>query len=328
MKGKVLITGASGFLGYHLITAAVNRGYEVYAAVRKTSNVKHLEDLSLKYVEPDYKNAAALDRLFEENGFDFVIHAAGTTKANTDAEYDLVNNIYTVNLAAAAAKSRTVKRFVFISSLASIGPLQHAGDCITETTVPNPVTAYGVSKLNAERNLEKLDLPVTVFRPTAIYGPREKDIFLVVKSLSKGLDAYIGRIDQRLSFVHGADMGVVAVQALQQTGGNTDYNISDGKSYTRYAYADIVKSLLNKKALRLHLPLPVIKVVLYVVEKINRSMNKVSAVNIEKLNELTALNWVCNIDKAKRELGFDPQYDLEKGLKETIQWYQKNKWLR
>ena len=104
--------------------------------------------------------------------------------------------------------------------------------------------------------MKKLDIAVTIFRPTAIYGPREKDIFIVTQTISKGIDAYIGRINQQLSFVYGADMGDVAVKALEQTGANTDYNITDGNSYSRYAYADIVKKLLAKKAVRLHLPLP------------------------------------------------------------------------
>lgn len=328
MSEKVLITGASGFLGYHIINAAVENGYDVYAAVRKSSNVKHLQHLSVNYIELDYKNAEGLEKLFEEKGFDYVIHAAGTTKANSDAEYDLVNNVYTLNLATAAAKSKKVKRFVFISSLASIGPSNDPGENITENTPRNPVTAYGKSKLNAENNLKKLDIASTVFRPTAIYGPREKDIFIVTKTLCKGIDAYIGKTEQQLSFVYGADMGEIAVKALKQTGASTDYNITDGKSYSRYAYADIVKKLLNKKAVRFHLPLPVIKVVLFVVEKISKAMNKVPTVSIEKLHELTAVNWACDISKAKSELGFEPKFDLEKGLKASVDWYKENKWLK
>jgi UDP-glucose 4-epimerase len=327
MREKVLITGASGFLGYHIIQAAVKEGYEVYAAVRKSSNVKHLQHLSVNYVELNYSDADGLNKLFEEYNFDYVIHAAGTTKANSEAEYDLVNNVYTINLAAAAAKNKKVKRFVFISSLASIGPSKNAAESITENTPRHPVTAYGKSKLNAENNLKKVDIASTVFRPTAIYGPREKDIFIVTKTLCKGIDPYIGRTAQQLSFVYGPDMGDIAVKALKQTGASTEYNITDGKSYSRYAYADIVKAVLNKKAVRFHLPLPVIKTALFVVERINRAMKKVSPVSIEKLNELTAVNWVCDISKARRELGFEPKFDLEKGLKATIDWYKENKWL-
>ena len=327
MSQKVLITGASGFLGYHIINAAVENAYDVYAAIRKSSNVKHLEHLPIQYVVLDYKDAEGLQKIFEEKQFDYVIHAAGTTKANTEQEYDLVNNVYSQNLATAAAKNKNVKRFVFISSLAALGPSKSAEENITENKAPDPVTAYGKSKLNAENNLKKMDIAITIFRPTAIYGPREKDIFIVMKTLSKGIDVYIGRISQQLSFVYGADMGQIAVKALEQTGANTDYNISDGNSYSRYAYADIVKRLLGKKAFRFHLPLSVIKVIFFVVEKINKSMNKVPVVSIEKLNELTAENWICDISKVKKDLGFEPKFDLEKGLRTSIEWYKENKWL-
>ena len=188
MRQKVLITGASGFLGYHIINAAVENGYDVYAAIRKSSNVKHLEHLPIQYVVLDYKDAEGLQKIFEEKQFDYVIHAAGTTKANTEQEYDLVNNVYSQNLATAAAKNKNVKRFVFISSLAALGPSKSAEENITENKAPDPVTAYGKSKLNAENNLKKMDIAITIFRPTAIYGPREKDIFIVMKTLSKGID--------------------------------------------------------------------------------------------------------------------------------------------
>lgn len=327
MSERVLITGASGFLGYHIINAAVQNGYEVYAAIRKSSNIKHLEQLPINYVMPDYRDKGALEKLFEEKQFDYVIHAAGITKSNDAAEYDLVNNVYTQNLATAVAKSNKVKRFVFVSSLAALGPLKNTAGNITEDTIPNPVTAYGASKLNAENNLKNSNIPVTILRPTAIYGPRERDIFIVAKTLNKGVDAYIGRVNQRLSFVYGADMGEVAVKALKQTGGIASYNITDGNSYSRYAYADIVKKLLGKKAFRFHLPLPVIKAIFFVAEKINKSMNRVSPVSIEKLNELVAENWVCDISKAKKELGFEPKFDLERGLAASVQWYKENKWL-
>lgn len=329
MSEKVLITGASGFLGYHLVNAAIKNGLEVYAAVRKSSNVKHLEGLSVDYVTLNFEDVDAMSKLFEEKQFDYVIHAAGTTKALSEKEYDLINNIYTVNLAKAAEKNKgTVKRFVFISSLAAIGPAKKGENSISDLSEPLPVTAYGKSKLNAENNLKKVDIATTIFRPTAIYGPREKDIFIVTQTLSKGIDPYIGRINQQLSFVYGSDMAELAVKALRQTGGNTVYNISDGNSYSRYAYADIVKRLLKKKAVRFHLPLPVIKGILFVTDRINRSMKKVSAVSIEKLNELTAENWACDISKAKMDLGFEPKFDLEKGLEASVEWYRENKWLK
>jgi UDP-glucose 4-epimerase len=328
MKEKVLITGASGFLGFHLINAAIENNLEVYAAVRGKSNIKHLQELPIQFVELDFSDTKGLNNIFSENNFDYVIHSAGTTKANTQKEYDLVNDQYTQNLALAAEKNKEqVKRFVFISSLAATGPLKTGEGKITEGKNPNPVTAYGKSKLKAEKNLEKVDLPTTILRPTAIYGPREKSIFIINQYLKQGFEPYIGRKSQKLSFVYGKDVADLAVKALANENANGIYNISDGNEYSRYDYAVIVKKLLGKKTLKLHLPLTVVKAILFVAEKFNRSLNKVPAVSNEKLKELIAENWICDIEKAKQELGFLPLFDLEKGLTASIEWYKKNSWL-
>jgi len=329
MRQRVLITGASGFLGYHLITAALEKNLEVYAAVRKSSNVKHLEGLPVNFTGLNYADVAEMEKVFDELQFDYVIHAAGTTKALTQQEYDLVNNTYTQNLARAAEKNKgQIKRFVFISSLAATGPSNSIEQKINDNAVPYPVTAYGKSKLNAEIGLKNAQFPVTILRPTAIYGPREKDIFIVTQTLNKGLDPYIGKFSQKLSFVYAKDMAELAVNALGKTGGSGIYNISDGREYSRYEFADIVKRLLEKKAFRFHIPLGLIKTGLFFADRINRSLKKVSPLSVEKLNELTAANWACDISKAEQELGFSPQYDLQKGLEESLAWYKENKWLK
>jgi len=329
MRQKVLITGASGFLGYHLINAAIENDLDVYAAIRKDSNVQHLQELPIKYVVLNYADVDEMATIFSKHKFDYVIHAAGTTKANTQQEYDLINTTYTHNLALAAEKNKdAVKRFVFISSLAAIGPLGHTSGKITEGTAPNPVTAYGKSKLKAERYLENIDIPVTILRPTAIYGPREKDIFIITQYLNKRFEPYIGRAAQKLSFVYSKDVAELAVKILRLKNVNGAYNITDGNEYSRYDYADIVKNILGKKSLKMHLPVLMIKGILFAVERMSRAMNKVPAVSNEKLGELMAENWICDIDKARHDLNFTPAYDLQKGLKESIEWYRMNKWLK
>ncbi len=329
MRQRVLITGASGFLGYHLINAALENDFEVYAAVRKSSNIIHLAQLPVSFVELNYQDEDAMAAVFAEKKIDYVIHAAGTTKAVSRQEYDLINNTYTQHLARAAAKNREqVKRFVFISSLAATGPSASVDSKIDDSVVPLPVTAYGKSKLDAENGLKKIEIPLTILRPTAIYGPREKDIFIVTKTLYNGLDPYIGKFDQKLSFVYAKDMAALAVSALTNVNADGTYNISDGREYSRYEFADIVKELSGKKAFRFHLPLGLVRAVLKVTDRINQSMKKASPVSVEKLSELTAANWVCDISKAKTELGYNPQYDLQKGLEESLQWYRQHNWLK
>lgn len=331
MKEKVLITGASGFIGFHLIEAALNRGLEVYAAVRKGSETGHLKEFDIRFCELDYTNTPVLTEQLAAAGYNYIIHAAGTTRAASQQLYDTVNATYTVNLAGAAVKGlgSQLRKFVFMSSLAAIGPLNSSRlKLITEDTTPAPVTAYGRSKLLAEKKLKELStLPLVVLRPTAVYGPRERDIFIMLRSIQRGIEPYIGRVQQRLSFVYVKDLVAVALDSLYSNLSHITFNISDGSGYDQYEFANLAKQILNKKTMRVHLPYSMVKGMALVLEKWSGWRGKTPVLNREKLNELTAINWQCHIGKAKTQLDFKPQYSLEQGLRETLQWYRLNKWL-
>jgi len=328
MSEKVLITGASGFLGYHIVNAALEQKLDVYAAVRKNSDIKHLEKLPVHYLYLDYDNVPDLAKQLSENDIKYIIHAAGITKAIKQDTYDHINATYTLNLAKAAENSRPFfKKFVFISSLAAVGPLTDSDAKITEATAPNPVTGYGRSKLLAEKGLANIEIPSAILRPTAVYGPRDKNIFILVKSVSKGLDPYMGKILQQLSFVHARDVADAAVTSLFKPDATGIYNITDGNSYNRYQFSDIVKKILNRKAVRFHIPMPLMTSLAYLLETANGWLKKPSVISREKLLELAALNWICDISKAKKELDFSPKFDLNSGLQDSIDWYKNNKWL-
>jgi nucleoside-diphosphate-sugar epimerase len=326
---RVLITGASGFVGFHLINEALRNNLEVYAAVRKSSDVRHLEGLNIQYTFLDYNDVTSLVKELEDKQYTYIIHAAGTTAAKTGADYNLVNATYTYNLALAATKANIpLKKFVFLSSLAGLGPLSDKSNTIKDDTFPNPVTAYGKSKLLAEQLLKPLtSLPLIAIRPTAVYGPRDKDIFIILKKFSQGMEPYIGKMDQQLSFVYVKDLAQVAVQALFSNITHKSYNISDGKAYNRYALADYSKQILGKKTFRIHLPLFLVRALAWILEKAYAKSKATPALNIEKLNELTAANWVCDIECAKTDLGYQPEYDLHAGLTESFRWYRANHWL-
>jgi nucleoside-diphosphate-sugar epimerase len=327
MQKKVLITGASGFVGYHLIAHAVGLGYKVVAAVRPSSAVNHLDAFDITYTHLNYSDVDALRKNIVDNGYDFIIHASGTTKAKTLKDYNLVNAEYSRNLALAAVGTQ-VKKFVFVSSLAAIGPVQAVKGSISATQPGMPVTSYGASKLQAEVYLKEIDgLPLMVIRPTAVYGPREKDIFILFSSINKGLEPYIGRFEQQLSFVYVKDLAAVILQALASTLTHQSYNISDGHGYDRYALADYSKALLSKKTFKFHIPLPIIRFLASMLDVLYARSKATPALNKEKLAELTAVNWVCDIDKAQMELGYKPQYNLKDGLTETMKWYRDNNWL-
>lgn len=329
MKEKILITGASGFVGYHLVTEAISQGYEVYAGVRKSSAVDHFKDLALRYVYLDYTSEYSLAKELERIAPDYIIHAAGVTKAKSQTVYNLINAEASRNLALATLKiQRTLKKFVLVSSLAALGPLKNLDGLIYNDSEPRPVTAYGASKLLAEQYLSDIpDLPLIGFRPTAVYGPRERDLFVLIKSINRGLDPYIGKLDQQLSFIYVKDLVSVIFSSLKKRGLQPFYNISDGEVYDRYALADTVKQLLKKKAIRLHLPFKGVSLFASLLERIYINRDATPVLNKEKINELTAVNWACDISALQRDFGFTPRYNLGLGLEETIDWYQRNHWL-
>jgi len=327
MKDRVLITGASGFVGYHLIVEALKNNLEVFAAIRRSSKIEHLKNFDINYTYPDFDNPAALQAEIEEKHYAYIIHAAGSLRALTTAEYEHVNATYTFNLATAAAAAGCVKKMVFISSLAAVGPRSGYDGIITESTAPAPITAYGKSKLLAEAKLLSVkNLDYTILRPTAVYGPRDKDIFIFLKQVAKGIEPYIGRIDQKLTFIYVTDLAKAAVLALTK-GKKKAYILADGHYYDRYKLADITKVIFDKKTFKFHIPVIIVKTIAIIAEKVSYLSKKAPVINPEKLDELKAVNWSCDISPANADLDFTPLYNLEDGLTESFDWYRKNNWL-
>jgi nucleoside-diphosphate-sugar epimerase len=341
MTKRVLITGASGFIGKHLVEAALEEGFEVHAAVRKSSNTAELKQLGIEaeenkkgrllFVYPDFSSKETLIPLFTHHAYSHIIHTAGVTRAKETGTYNEINASYTLRLAQAVLEvGQPLKRFVFVSSLAALGPLPYNSALpIDEYTDPRPVTSYGKSKLLAETYLADLSaLRLTTIRPTAVYGPGEKDIYILFQTLNKGLDLYIGKKPQRLSFVYVKDLVTATMAGLNETNVNhTVYNISDGREYDRYRLADLFREHSNKSPLRIHLPFGVIKFAATILEMSSVFSENTPVLNREKLGELTAENWNCSIENAKAGLGYQPKFELNEGVTQTLNWYRENRWL-
>lgn len=331
MKQKVLITGASGFVGSHLVESAVRAGYDVYAAIRASSNVRHLSSLPVRWLTLSTSDVELLTSQLAEHQFEYIIHCAGSTKAKTENDYNYVNAELTRNLALAAIRAGIpLKKFVFVSSLAALGPIKYdnPGEIGVEH-VPSPVTAYGRSKLLAEKYLKEIEeLPLIIVRPTAVYGPREKDIFIIIKTINSGLEPYIGKSPQKLSFIYVMDLVKVLLSTLSENPPvGRSYNVSDGEVYSKYDLGEIVKDVTGKKTLKFHIPIPVVSVIASVLEMVYSFRSDSPALNKEKINELNAENWSCSINELREDFGFVADYPLRRGLQETLKWYKENKWL-
>ena len=328
---KVFLTGGSGFVGYHLIKEAVARGYEVYAAVRKSSQVDHLSEFPVKFVYPDFNNVAALAKDFAEQQYDYIIHAAAATRASSQQAFNAANADITKTLAqAVVASGISLKKFVFVSSLAVLGPIAYGEkEPISEKNTPQPITGYGRSKLLAEQYLASFTtLPIVTLRPTVVYGPREKDLYVMFKTIARGMEPYIGRKNQYLSFVYVADLVSVILDALTaETPNGLICNISDGQCYNRDEISILTKKILNRKTFKFFVPVGIVRTLASIMEAMYSRSKKTPLLYRERVGELTAANWNCSIAAAQKYLQYKPQYDLEQGLTESLKWYKENKWL-
>jgi dihydroflavonol-4-reductase len=330
---KILITGASGFIGSFLMEEGLKRGYEMVAAVRKSSNKKYLSDQRIKFLEIDFTDAKRLEEQIADfckkhGQFDYVIHNAGITKAKKIQDYFTVNFQYTKNLADAFINSNNApEKFIYMSSLAAYGPSSTL-DPIRCTDIPKPVTSYGKSKLESENYLRSLDqFPYIIIRPTAVYGPRDKDIFILIKMLNRNFEPYIGFGKQVLSFVHVKDLARAIFLTLESPYKQKEYFISDGSFYDSRVFNATAKKYLNKKTISITIPTMVVKPIAYTTETLAALFGTIATINRERLKEFEARNWSVDTTPLQNEIGFKAEYNLENGLKETIEWYKENGWI-
>ncbi len=328
---KVLITGASGFIGSFLVEEALNRNQEVYAGIRSTSSKEYLTDSRIKFIELDFSDIDSLkNTLSKYSAFDYIIHNAGTTKAYKKEDYLIGNFNYTRNfIEALISVNKVPAKFVYISSLAAYGP----GDAtilntVKSTDTPQPVTAYGKSKLESERYLFSLpQFPFIIIRPTAVYGPREKDLLTMFKMINKHVELFVGFKKQHLTFVYVKDLVKAILLAAESDITHKGYFVSDGNCYDSAMFGDAIKRELNKKTIRIKLPVFFVRMIATIAESTKYITGKQSVLNIEKINELAAVNWKCDMQTTIDDLKYAPEYDLNKGIRETIEGYKKAKWL-
>jgi nucleoside-diphosphate-sugar epimerase len=327
-QGKVLVTGATGFVGSHLVDALVERGRDVRCLVRRTSNLRYLKHPQIELVYGGVDGATAWDEALKD--VDTIYHVAGVTFARRARDYFTVNHQGTEAILAGALKHRDrIKRFVLVSSLAAVGPGRD-GNPVDEETTPAPITPYGRSKLLGEEAVKAVAdlLPATIVRPPAVYGPRDYGIYEFFKSIARGLSPTIGRYDKRISLVHVHDLarGIILAGESPVSTGRT-YFISSEEVYLMRAVADRIAEILGRRARSIAIPRPVAFTVAVAAEALAAVMRKPPVINRDKVTDLSQTCWGCSIERAKRELGYSQQVSLDEGLKGTVEWYKREGWL-
>ena len=332
MKAKILITGASGFIGSFIVEEALRRGFDTWAAVRKSSSKAFLQDERINFIELNLSSEQQLKEQLKDMQFDYVVHAAGVTKCLHQEDFRRINTEGTKNLVRAIlALQMPIKRFVYISSLSIMGAIREEQPYteILESDTPQPNTAYGRSKLEAEQWLDtNSQFPYVILRPTGVYGPRERDYFMMFKSIKQHVDFAVGYQQQDITFVYVADVVQAVFLAMEKGRTGRRYFLSDGEVYQSSTFSDLIhKELGNPWWIRITAPLWVLRLVSWCGEYVGRLTGKVTALNKDKYNIMRQRNWRCDITPAREELGYAPQVKLPEGVKRSAAWYQENGWL-
>lgn len=328
---KILITGASGFIGSHMVEQAVRLGHRVWAAVRPTSNRKYLADEHIHLITLDYTNGeilrGQLQKFAREYGcWDVVIHCAGATRCLRHSDFYTINYEGTRLLADSLVALDIVPRqFIFISSLGTYGPIHETQPYqpIRDVDTPSPNTYYGSSKLKAEEYLMNLsEFPYLIFRPTGVYGPRDKDYQILINGIRRHTELALGFRQQKITFVYVKDLVQAVFLAIAKGVTQRAYFVTDGSVYTSHDFGRIVREELGRPfVLRITLPLWMGRIAALLCDGIASLTQRSLTFNSDKYRILSQRNWTCDIRPLINELGYCPQYNLERGLAETIRNY-------
>ena len=330
---KILITGASGFIGSFIVEEALRQGFETWAVVRKSSSRSFLQDERIHFIELNLSSEEQLKEQLKEHQFDYVVHAAGVTKCLHKEDFFRINTEGTKNLVRALiALQMPLKRFVYISSLSIMGAIREEQPYqeIRESDKAQPNTAYGKSKIEAEEWLDTVKgLPYVILRPTGVYGPRERDYFMMAKSIQAHTDFAVGFKQQDITFVYVTDVVQAVFLALEKGQTGRRYFLSDGEVYQSSTFSDLIrKELGNPWWIRITAPIWLLRVITFCGEYIGHMTGKVTALNNDKYYIMRQRNWRCDIEPARQELGYAPKVKLAEGVHRSIQWYKKNGWLK
>lgn len=329
---KILVTGASGFIGSHMVERALQRGYETWAGVRPASSRRYLRDSRIHFIELDYSSQSALqDQLqafaHEHDRWDVIIHCAGATQCLHHDDFYAINYEGTCRLIdALTALGMVPRQFIYMSTLGTYGPIRETQPYlpIREADTPCPNTHYGRSKRRAEEYLMSLtSFPYVIFRPTGVYGPRDRDYQILIDGIRHHTELALGYRRQEITFVYVKDLVDAVFLAIDREVSRRAYFVTDGKVYTSHDFGRIVREKLgNPFVCRITVPLWLGRIAALLCDGAARLTRRTFTLNSDKFRILSQRNWTCDIEPLKRELGYAPQYDLWRGIGETIHKYR------
>ena len=319
-----LVTGGTGFIGSHTIELLLQRGFNVRCLVRRTrSNLGWIEGSQAEIVRASYLDVDTLREAIRDA--EYIFHIAGVTKAKKQSQYHQGNVLATRNLLEAATGNSNLKKFCYVSSLTAVGPSPD-GTLLDEEAPCNPITAYGVSKLEAETvcQLYANRLPIVILRPPAVYGPRDRDLLEIFRWVKHGFKPVFGSDEKRLSVVYGPELARALVEATlsEKTSGQT-YFVADPTAYRLSDVLDQISRMFGKRGITIRFPSSLLYTLGGIAELGSVFSPSASVLNIEKVRDLLQTHWVCSPRKLEEHTGFKTQVPLEESLRHTIEWYRE-----
>ena len=321
---QALVTGATGFIGSHLVEALVQRGVRVRCLVRPTSRLKWLQGLPVEIIYGDCQEKDSLGPGVKD--VDLVFHLAGATRAIDAKTYFAVNALGTENLVWACLEHNTrLQKFIYLSSQAAAGPGRNAGKK-KESDHCQPVSPYGMSKRRGEELAlaQAHELPLLILRPSSVYGPRDKAFLFLFQCLAKRIKPSISGGVQHLSLCSVQDLvGAILLAAETRTRSGEIFFLSDGQDYRMEEINDVFAQAMEVTAFRLRIPQPVLFGIAAVGQYFSKISGKPALISRGRAEEMIQPNWLCDITKARTLLGFEPQISLAQGAKLTFDWLEK-----
>ncbi|HHS49826.1 MAG TPA: NAD(P)-dependent oxidoreductase [candidate division Zixibacteria bacterium] len=322
---RVLVTGGTGFIGSHIVDRLISNGHEPLVAIRETSSLKWLPNEVETIIAP-MERLSPLEKILPN--IDAVIHNAGVIRAKRKEDFYRVNLTATVDLAELCAKyAKNLRKFVFVSSQAAGRPGRDC-DGVCESTEPAPITSYGHSKLEAERALKDFSelFPVAIIRPPVVYGPRDVSVLTYFKMVSKGFKVFPGDSGRQFSIVYVKDLARAIVTAIEYSECFSLFFVNDGEVHTWRELADIIAEEMDRRTLTIQLPKAAFYPAAMIARGLSMATGDIPLLTMEKAREISG-NWVCDGSAICERMGFEPEFDLHRGIAETVRWYRDIGWI-
>jgi 2-alkyl-3-oxoalkanoate reductase len=324
---RVLLTGATGFVGSHVADAFAAAGFSVRAIARSLDRAASLSDHGFEVLKGSLEDEDVLASAC--HGMDVIVHMAALTHARTDSGYEEVNVRGTERLLRAAlATEPRPRRFVYLSSLAAAGPCIE-GRGVRAGDPARPLTAYGRSKLAGENVVlaARDRMEVLVLRPPAVYGPRDTDLFHFFRLARFGVVPVPTGPDRPLQMVHVGDLAAALVRAVAAPRASGVYHIAEPRMYTWEEVGRLVGAAVGRRVRTVRVPARFISGLAAVSEWTSGALGGSSIFNRDKAREMLAPGWLCETEAARADLGYEAGIGLAEGLRETARWYRENGWL-